>query len=296
MNQKNSLLLVAVASILATGADVEAQSYVYSQTIFPTNNAAYGPGEGYSQLGGKIREINSTYNKTSQTLTWSATLDTHYQSTSTDPRLSNAFFLVLSNGPDPKATANDEYVIVLFDGTNAGSPAVTFYSYDGGGIASFVPGVNNIYLGGTNAPGGSSAVVSSSVSTSSLGLDGSGRAVDRRTFDLTLDTSDLNDATWAGTQFANAGAAFNPANWYGIGFGDDASPNDEKIGLWFHPSELNSVSYARDGRVTGIVKTPPGDHNGYLDLGNRDAKLIPEPSSSSLLALAGLAAVLRRRR
>jgi len=96
------------------------------------------------------------------------------------------------------------------------------------------------------------------------------------TVSFDIDTSEVNNA--------NLGE-----NWEGIGFA-------EKIGIWFHPSALSSITYDPE---TGEMIQYKKDKQSWLDNSNATtlvtAAAVPEPGTLALLG-AGIAGIFASRR
>ena len=269
MKTKSSIPSLALTALLALSATLSAHATTY---LYSSNGAGSVNGG-----AGNITAVTTTYDDVAHTLTWSTTL------TSESGSIADGFWLVLSDGPDPKGL-NDQLPIYYFDATqsfdptgtyNGLSPTLTAYGYNG--LNS-----NSSYLD----PGvGLMSSVSGVAWNSTNQLTASGDLTSR-TFSFTLDVSNLDSSLFVNSRYANAGVPFDPANWDGAGFA-------ENIGIWFHAT--NSGGVAPTYNSEGFLKDFPAKNQSYLDTSYGDTTVVPEPSSAWLVALAGLVLIHRRR-
>ena len=96
---------------------------------------------------------------------------------------------------------------------------------------------------------------------------------DARTFEFSLDATDINDNKSFGSE------------WQGISFADS-------IGIWFHGASNLTTSYAADG---SLERFRPGV-TGWYDVGNKATTTVPEPVSVAALGLVGAVAMMQRRK
>ncbi len=111
IKQKIKLLTLLTALSISNSAIADTET-IYSFDI--TNP----PG---SSNGGKITSLSLEYNETQEKLAFSSSIQKH------NNHLANGFWLVLSDGPNPKNNV-DEYAIFYGDAT---SGTLTSYVYDG---------------------------------------------------------------------------------------------------------------------------------------------------------------------
>ncbi|MCO7224603.1 PEP-CTERM sorting domain-containing protein [Pleionea sp. CnH1-48] len=178
-----------------------------------------------SANGGDITNIYTNYDADNSLFHWSSTL------TQTNGQFTDGFWLVISDGPNPKSQGG-EYAIMCGD-LNTG--ILTINTYNG------VNGNNSCY---------DSAGFIDSTSAGFISVSDSGTS---RTFSFTLDVADINDYNkdpdWDGISFAeNIGVWFHPSR--GSVFNYDSN------------NQLTSYSFAGQGwydtkdRTTTPVPTP----------------------------------------
>ncbi len=156
---------------------------------------------------GHIDSVNATYDPSAQNFGWDVTFSEN------NGYLPNGFWLVVSDGENPKNNVN-EYSILYADTVNN---VVSAYLYNGQNSSNSwnTPGeFIKTYQGVLN-------VVDSA---------------NTRTISMNLDVSDINNYTPANG---------DPNDWDGVSF-------DENIGVWFHPVNLVNVAYNPDNSLSAF--------------------------------------------
>jgi len=229
-----------------------------------------------ADTAGNIDSIFTSYDAATQQLTWLATVDQV-----NGGALANGFWLVLSDGPNPKGIS-DEMPIYYFDATQSFTasggitgvaPTLSAYAYNGqNAYTSYqTPGVELLSSTGLNWNSSTDSLLYSSTATT-------------RTMGFTIDVSALNNSATVGSLFAANGTAFSSTNWQGADFG-------AQIGIWYHPF-LGSVTYSAPGDISNISVAG----QSYMDTAFSNTTVVPEPGSVILIALAGVALTIRRAR
>ncbi len=245
---------------------VNATVYQYDVTNPPHNGGA-----------GDIDSIGTTYDSATHELTFQTSV------TGNGTYTPNGFWVVLSDGPNPKGISDQLPIVYLdasksFDAAGAFTgiePTLSAYAYNGqNGFTSYsTPGVGLISSLGSNW-NAANVVTASGDATN-------------RTFSFSIDTSLLDNASAVGTIYAADGQAFNPANWEGAGY-------NSQIGVWFHATDTGGVdpTYNASGYLTSATyAAQSGVDNSY-----QGTTVVPEPSSALLFAIAGMVLVHRRSR
>ncbi len=225
---------------------------------------SFVPGTSYNNAAGTIVSINSTFDDSTDVLTWSAT----FGSVPGSGLVTNGFTLALTDGPNPKGQ-DGELALLYFDASTA-TPKLTAYAYNG--INSQTSHSDGSGASGTQTPDrilSSSGAEASSVL--SLGNVNNGNGT--RTLSFSLDATSLN---------AHSPLYPGADPWTGAQY-------DSHIGLWFHPVAGVTTAYNANGFLTSWS----APRQGYLDLS--DQNTVPEPGSIALLAL-GLPGLFLRRR
>lgn len=205
------------AAILLTGTSLASANpiSIYTHTI---NTPTDGTFDGVNPAGGEVTRIRTVYNETEQTFAYSYDV-----SKSPSNRQNDAFWLVVSDGPDPKYDT-DEYAILfgdldtqrltayVYSGANSSdswhSPGILLESYDVGTI-DIAPG----------APGTGSKTVS-----------------------FEIDVAGINSYS-------------ADPEWDGITFG-------ESVGIWFHPTAKTNIKYDANGAITKFKTNRAGYYDG----------------------------------
>lgn len=217
---------------------------------------------------GQIRGFAAEDNNTNNTFTWST-----HMSKDSSGNFADAFWVVFSDGPNPKGIEG-QLAAFYFDNTDkASGPKLSIYGYNG------VNG-NNSFADG-NGSGGAPVKIATSVGGNSNWLkainsserDTSGNQVLRFTIDKNIVNNFNGGPGWEG----------------GINFTD-------KLGLWFHPSSGSDMQYGADGFLTKY------DYRGqgWVDLENVKAKNgaapVPEPATMAALGLGALGLLRRKKK
>lgn len=277
MVRSSAVRLVAAAALLGLSASAS------HAVLFGWNYAKNQPGNGTqyarNDAGGTIESINSTFNSSTKRLTFDVLFSGANNTTS--PLVTNGFWLVVDNGPNPK-THSGELAIFYFDASRvfagtASSPTVTAYEYNGvNANTSWTDGNGNgVSDGGDLIKGANESagfINSATAGTQTI----SGQTYRRLTFDV-----NAADIITHVPLFPVAGT-----DWYGTGY-------DDQFGIWFHPAQIFNATYAATGRgaITGLTTGA----EGWLDGQNFTTTRIPAPASVALLGLGGLIVARRRR-
>ncbi len=230
-----------------------------------------------ASAAGHIDSLLSSYDATGHILSWQTTVS------DTGSPLADSFWVVLSNGPNPKGIS-DQLPIFYFDGSasfdvngNATgiAPTLSAYAYNGqNGFTSFSdPGVTLLSSAGGTWNASNSLLATGDSATHTLGF--------------TIDTSLLDNSGLVGTAYASAGQAFDANNWEGAGY-------NSQIGVWFHA--LNTYGSAPTYDANGTLTTFEFNTQSYVDNSYQATTVVPEPSSALMIALAGLVMIHRRSR
>ncbi len=201
-----------------------------SQKIF-NYNIDNPPG---SAAAGDIKNVNTQYNETTKELTFSVTVEP----------TADGFTLALNDGPNPKGHGG-EMALFYFDASNAGTPVVTAYNYNGQNIqTSWKDGSG---ANGTQAP---DQILSSLLNAGAFGsitstTDASGNKV----FSFSVDASILQNHN---PTYGNA------SDWSGAEFGNE-------IGIWLHPVNELESSYEN-----GYLTQWDIDSQSYYDTSFKD--------------------------
>ncbi len=216
---------------------------------------------GHNQAAGKIEHVEASYDDLNERLRWMA------EFTPKNGVLANGFTLVLSDGPNPKGLTG-QLAAFYFDASDEDEPVLTAYVYHGknnsnsyfdgnGDGAGFDP---DLILSSNDMSWVHELVVETNNGVLTLGFD--------------VDASQLN---------SHSPLFPNVDGYEGVGFG-------EKLGVWFHPFAGLETDYEDD-----YLEEWEYSKKGWFDTSNLTTTVIPEPASMSLLGLAALGLVGRRR-
>lgn len=239
---KKSAAIVAMAGLCLSGM---ASATVYSYSV---DNPSGSTG------AGDITRFSATYDDVSENLSWSTTIREQ------NGFLADGFWLVLSDGENPKNDVN-EYAILYGD---IASGNISAYAYNGVNSASSwqTPGDHIETLVGI------------------LSVDDS--VANQRTFGFSLDGTNIN--------------AHDPDNslvatddWDGVSFGP-------KIGIWFHAVVFDGLGAAYD--LQNKLTSFDYSRQSWYDTSMKDTSVVPVPAAVWLFgsALLGLAGFSRRRK
>ena len=162
---------------------------------------------------GHIDSINSTFNPNSDIFSWDVTFSEQ------NGALPNGFWLVVSDGENPKYNVN-EYSILYADTVNN---VVSAYLYNGQNSSN-----------SWNTPGEFIQTYQGVLNVTNSG--------NTRSISMSLDVSGIN--------------AYTPNN--GLGNDWDGVSYDENIGVWFHPVNLTNVAYDQDNKLTAFSYNKSG--------------------------------------
>lgn len=194
--KNNHKLLAAMTLLAATGLAHAAPISIFSHTL---KNPDGGSFQGVNTRGGDVQNIRTTYNETAQTFSWSYTV-----APTENGDVNDGFWLVVSDGPDPKNDEN-EYAILFGDLDNN---RLTAYLYSGENNAR-----------SWDDPG---ELLGDFALTVEPGPQGSGT----QTVSFTIDVDDINnysdDALWDGISFGESlGIWFHPTVGTRVEYNDD---------------------------------------------------------------------------
>lgn len=160
---------------------------------------------GINSAAGKVETIKISYDVASQEYSFESLIKRN----TSNNRLADGFWLVTSNGPDPKGIAN-QLPIFYFDASGS-TPTLSAFNYNGlNGHSSFQnPGQRIATYSGAN-------VTKTNVNANS------------RLFKFNIPGSVINS-------FA---PPTNPQDWEGLAFAD-------KIGIWYHPVDDLVTNYSQ---------------------------------------------------
>ncbi len=153
--------------------------------------------------GGKIYNITTRYNNISQQFSWEYTID----------KKNDGFWLVISDGPNPKGINNQ--LAILYGDLDKG--ILSAYRYDGKN------GPNSYYYKNKNNKKRPNELLQQWDNAFTTKIDGN-----KKTTSFNINVADINKA-------------LTSADWEGIQFG-------KKIGVWFHPSKGSNFKYYNSNR------------------------------------------------
>ncbi len=240
-NTKKLILTLSVLVVLIGFGAMQVQATLFSYSV---NNP------GGNNAVGTATNISTQYNDVTNNFSWSTDF------TQNGGDLPNGFWLVVNNGPNPKASSIGELGIIYGD-LVTGNLAV--YNYNGLNSASSWTNPGE-YIQGFN----SAINVNSTATTLDL--------------DFSIDVSGINSYTPTNT---------GPDPWQGIQF-------DLNLGYWYHPFIASDFTFdSQDGSIASLVLSEVGWYD-KASLQTVPAP-VPEPATSALL-LAGLAGVAAGKR
>ncbi len=240
MKTKNLINSIVILMGLGLASNVHAELYT-----FEINNPEGG------DHAGDITNFWTSYDSSSEQLSWQSTIS------KTNGNIANAFWLVLSDGPDPMIDRN-EYTIFYGD---AYSGNLSAYVYNGKNSGS-----------SWNTPG-------EFIHTFGGAFESDSSAAGEVSFSFSIDASILNgyQPTTPGTN-----------DWDGASF-------DENIGIWLHPVVLDKASsYNADGSLAAFPEIVSGWYDAYDQ--TTVTNNVPEPGTLALVSIGLIGMVVGRRR
>jgi len=208
-------LLTAAALLAGTGVANANAIDIYSHTI---NNTEDGSFEGVNPAGGDVQSIQTTYNNTDQSLAWTYTVAPGANGSQND-----GFWLVISDGPDPKFD-EDEYAILFGD-------------LDTGRLSAYVYNGRN-QSDSWNDPG----VLLEDFGAGAISVEAGAPGSNEQVVSFEIDTTTINNYS-------------NSSGWDGVSFA-------ESVGIWFHPTTGTSVTYDSNGALTSFRPRRAGWYDG----------------------------------
>lgn len=204
-----------------------------------------------SDKAGDIKNVSTSYNTNTEVFSWSHTIGKNAMGD-----LSDGFWLVVTDGENPKNDAN-EYAI-LYGDVNTGT--VTAYEYSGARKDNSYNDPN-ILLG------------------SYSGLNSIDNADMTRTISFSLDATDIN---------ANNGvqSVSKPNMWKGLNF-------SEKVGIWFHPLTATNINYDSNNGITSLSYSKKGWYD--TSNRSTTTVAVSEPQTVLLFAIGMLGLGVSRR-
>ncbi|MCU0316487.1 MAG: PEP-CTERM sorting domain-containing protein [Fimbriimonadaceae bacterium] len=253
---KSNILAPVLLASVSLAAFSNAQQVSFN--IPNAQNPGSGSSIGISNAAGTIKSLMSTYDMTTNEFAFSAKFGPVPGSSTLK---TDAFWLVLSPGKNPKGTA-DELAILYFDAINPNNATLTAYAYNG------VNGNNSFQTANAR-------IISSRLDPSVLKAVTAVTEGNERTLGFKINAEAIKN-------FIPQNG--NPANWTGLKYGP------EKVGIWFHPTAGTTMNYSG-----GWLSQYSFKKEGWFD--GENFKAVPEPMTMGLLAigLAGIAARKRRK-
>ncbi len=199
-----------------------------------------------NHTGGTVQYIEASFSATTKRLTFDVALT---GATTGGPLITTGFWLVISNGPDPKAHPG-ELAIFYFDATNFAAPLLTVYAYNGADAGTSFSDGDPATPG--DQPGDLiKGVLETSYINQLLAEDTLVGNQPRRHFKIDIDATDI-------LTHVPLYPAASP--WFGTGF-------DRLFGVWFHPAAGFTPTYesTQPGRITSLDLTG----HGWFDAPNR---------------------------
>ncbi len=241
--KQNKLIIATIMIGMGLASSVQARTYNFEITDFYNS-----PG---SDDAGDITQLSTSYNTDNEVLSWQSTI------IKTNDTFANAFWLVLSDGPDPMINRN-EYAIFYGD------------TYSGNLSAYVYNGLNNGQS--WNTPGEFIQTFSGAFATDTVS---SGDLI----FSFSVDVSTIND-------YVPTSPGIN--NWNGALFGDN-------IGIWYHPVHLDKPStYNNDGSLAAFPEIISGFYDTFDQ--KTTVTDVPEPGTLALASLGLVGTFIGRRR
>ncbi|MEM7016577.1 MAG: PEP-CTERM sorting domain-containing protein [Pseudomonadota bacterium] len=238
-------------SLIAAGLALGLSSVAVAGPIYSYEDSTGGGTLGNGGAG-KLKEVTTSFDTNTDMFSWSYTIGKKMG------MHSDGFWLVVTDGPNPKQHDN-EYAILYGDVDNN---RLSVYEYNGQNSSN-----------SWNTPGRLLATYDGAMNVSMM----SGK----RTVDFSIDVSAVNNPG-----HPNLSPAVTPADWRGVQLG-------ESLGVWFHPSVNTGVSYNADNEITGFNYSK----QGWYDFGNRETDVeyvpdVPEPHTLLIftVGLLGFAA------
>lgn len=250
--KKCTLLIGAMAVAAMSGA---ASASTYSFDFTPGDPGSYG----INNNGGQFERVQSTFNSSTNQLTFKVTFSN---------QVTKGFTLAINNGANPKGHGG-EMGLFYFDASNLGSPKLTTYTYNGKNTTtSWKDGDGN--ASGDQSPDliASDAARAGSVSAQDVG--------GKRILSFSIDAS---------TIIGHNPAYGNAADWTGAQFSD-------AMGIWMHPFRTFNADYDANGDISSLGLGGEGWFDGTM----LQTVLIPLPSTAGMAALGLMGLGIRRRR
>ena len=260
---KHAALTLALA--FTAGTALHAQVYQYAVGDTDHDSVLDSGSLGYNANAGYVDNLKTSYNANTESFDFAVDFSAK------DGSLANGFWLVVSDGPNPKNHV-DEYSIFYFDGTRlatGGDAIVTSYVYSGQNSSlSWQNPAETLFSTHNGDP-----------------ISASGSIVgDVASFEFSVDASGMNDPSqWPASHGLGA-------DWDGAQFGDE-------IGMWFHPfvaAEDGIHYWGRNHELGGFICKLDVEKQGWVDVGGQET--VPEPSALLLGALGGIGLLTVRRR